>query len=242
MTKTMTMRMMGGMALALLALGAGCKKEAPAEGGSRPPGGAPATPGGDPEKGDFTLEEATAGLAGTGTLMAKIATPKGDMTCELFFDAAPKTVASFVGLARGVRPWLDPKTGEWKKAPFFDGLAFHRVIPTFMIQGGDVLSRDYSDPRTGGGGPGYELPNETRPDLKFDRAGRLAMANAGPNTGGSQFFVTETPHADLDGGYTIFGQCDGEAVVKDIARVPVDSPSNNKPLQPVTMKVEIFRR
>jgi peptidyl-prolyl cis-trans isomerase A (cyclophilin A) len=234
-------------ALALAAAGAeGCKKVAPgADPGSAKAPAAddkPAAPGTDPEKGDFTLEEATKGLAGTGTLMAKISTAKGDLNCELFFDVAPKTVASFVGLARGVRPWQDPKTHEWKKAPFFDGLAFHRVIPAFMIQGGDILSRDYNNPEIGAGGPGYELPNETKPDVKFDRPGRLAMANAGPDTGGSQFFVTEVPRPQLDGGYTIFGQCDGPEVVKDIARVPVDSPSHNKPLEPVTMKVEIFRR
>jgi peptidyl-prolyl cis-trans isomerase A (cyclophilin A) len=239
MTMTRTM----GALLALLALGGGCKKDSAApSGAAENPPPPPAQPGGDPEKGDFTLEEATAGLAGTGTLMAKISTAKGDMSCELFFDAAPKTVASFVGLARGVRPWQDPRTGAWKKAPFFDGLAFHRVIPAFMIQGGDPLSADYKNPRTGEGGPGYELPNETRPDLKFDRPGRLAMANAGPDTGGSQFFITEVAKSSLDGGYTIFGQCDGEEVVKQIARVPVDSPSNNKPLEPVTMKVEIYRK
>ena len=245
--------------LALAAAGAGCKKEAPAAGGTAPgatePGaektnagaGAatpdkPATPGSDPEKGDFTLEEATAGLAGQGTLMAKISTAKGDLHCELFFDAAPKTVASFIGLTRGLRAWQDPKTGEWVKKPFFDGLAFHRVIPAFMIQGGDILSRDYNNPDIGAGGPGYELPNENKADLKFDRPGRLAMANAGRDTGGSQFFITEIPKKSLDGNYTIFGQCDGEDVVKQIARVPVDSPDHNKPVEPVTMKVEIYRK
>jgi peptidyl-prolyl cis-trans isomerase A (cyclophilin A) len=242
--------------LALAAAGAGCKKEAPAAGGAAPassdkpasdkPASAtpdqPGTPGEDPEKGDFTLEEATAGLAGQGTLMAKISTAKGDLHCELFFDAAPKTVASFVGLARGLRAWQDPKSGAWVKKPFFDGLAFHRVIPAFMIQGGDILSRDYNNPDIGAGGPGYELPNENKADLKFDRPGRLAMANAGRDTGGSQFFVTEIPKKSLDGNYTIFGQCDGEDVVKQIARVPVDSPDHNKPVEPVTMKVEIYRK
>jgi peptidyl-prolyl cis-trans isomerase A (cyclophilin A) len=244
--------------VALATAGAACKKEAPAAGGAAPgttdkatadktsatppTPDKPGTPGADPEKGDFTLEEATAGLPGQGTLMAKISTAKGDLHCELFFDAAPKTVASFIGLARGLRAWQDPKTGEWVKKPFFDGLAFHRVIPAFMIQGGDILSRDYNNPDIGAGGPGYELPNETKPDLKFDRAGRLAMANAGPDTGGSQFFVTEVPRKSLDGSYTIFGQCDGEDVVKQIARVAVDSPDHNKPVEPVTMKVEIYRK
>jgi peptidyl-prolyl cis-trans isomerase A (cyclophilin A) len=234
--------------LALAAAGAGCKKEAPAAGGTAPASsdkagadkaamadkaatpGKPATPGADPENGDFTLEEATAGLPGQGTLMAKIGTAKGDLHCELFFDAAPKTVASFVGLTRGLRAWQDPKTGEWVKKPFFDGLAFHRVIPA------------YNNPDIGAGGPGYELPNENKADLKFDRPGRLAMANAGRDTGGSQFFVTEIPKKSLDGNYTIFGQCDGEDVVKQIARVAVDSPDHNKPVEPLTMKVEIYRK
>jgi len=252
-TKTITKTTWGIVAALALAATPGCKREpAAADPGTSktgeqkpPPAGEPAQPpvtGPDPEKGDFTLEEATAGLAGTGPLSAKISTPKGDLTCELFFDVAPKTVASFVGLARGIRPWQDPKTGEWKKTPFFDGLAFHRVIPAFMIQGGDLLSRDYGRPDIGSGGPGYQLPNETKPDVKFDRPGRLAMANAGPDTGGSQFFITEVPRPSLNGGYTIFGQCDGEEVVKAVARVPVDSPQHNKPLEPVTMKVEILRK
>jgi peptidyl-prolyl cis-trans isomerase A (cyclophilin A) len=258
MTTRMTRTSWALWAAAVLALGAapGCKKQDASSGsptGEKAPAGEPARPGDkpageapvtgpDPEKGDFTLEEATAGLAGTGTLMARITTPKGELNCELFFDVAPKTVASFVGLARGVRPWQDPQTGAWKKTPYFDGLAFHRVIPAFMIQGGDVLSRDYNNPGIGSGGPGYELPNETKADVKFDKPGRLAMANAGPDTGGSQFFITEGPKKSLDGGYTIFGQCDGENVVKEIARVAVDSPDHNKPLEPVTMKVEIYRK
>jgi len=256
---TMTTKLGTTLMALVLSAGVGCKKDGAAGGATPgdkpaadkaaadskappPADSKPGTPGGDPEKGDFTLEEATAGLAGQGTLMAKITTPKGELHCELFFDVAPKTVASFVGLARGTRAWQDPKTGEWVKKPFFDGLAFHRVIPAFMIQGGDILSRDYNNPDIGAGGPGYELPNETKPDLKFDRPGRLAMANAGPDTGGSQFFVTEVPRRSLDGGYTIFGQCDGEDVVKQIARVAVDSPDHNKPVEPITMKVEIYRK
>jgi peptidyl-prolyl cis-trans isomerase A (cyclophilin A) len=236
--------------LAFLAVLAGCpakkndgvpddQKTTPKDTAAAEP--APATPGGDPEKGDFTLEEATAGLAGTGTLTAKISTPQGDITCELFPDKAPKAVANFVGLARGLRAYQDDK-GAWKKDKYFDGLAFHRVIPEFMIQGGDILSRDYQRPDIGSGGPGYQFVNETHADLKFDRPGRLAMANAGADTNGSQFFVTEVPRGMLDGGYTIFGQCDGNEVVKTIARVPVNSPRQNKPLEPVTMRVEIFRR
>jgi len=230
---------------AILALGAapGCKKDGDGAAGDKKVDDQPKLPANDPdpEHGDFTLDEATAGLAGTGALMARISTDKGDLVCELYADKAPKTVASFVGLARGTRPWRDPKSGEWKKTPFFDGLAFHRVMPKFMIQGGDLLSRDYGRGDLGTGGPGYELPDEIAADLKFDRPGRMAMANAGPNTGGSQFFVTEVPRHQLDGGYTIFGQCDeGAQVVQDIARVARDG--NDKPATPVTMRVEIFRR
>ncbi len=247
--KTMKAKATWGIFAALaLAAAPGCKRETPGAGADKPTGGAaaadltPAAPGTDPEKGDFTLEEASAGLAGVGPLMAKISTAKGDIVCELFFDVAPKTVASFVGLARGTRAWQDPKTGAWKKAPYFDGLAFHRVIPAFMIQGGDALSRDYNHPGIGSGGPGYALPDEVSADVKFDKPGRLAMANSGHNTSGSQFFVTEVPRSMLDGKYTIFGQCEGADVVKEVARVPVDSPGHNKPLEPVTMRVEIFRR
>ena len=194
---------------------------------------------------ELTIEQATAGLPADGKLVAEIVTSLGAITCELFPDKAPKTVASFVGLARGLRPWKDPATSEWvKDQPFFDGLSFHRVIPGFMIQGGDPLSRMYTNPRIGAGDPGYSVPDEIAPDLKFDRPGRLAMANSGPhtNSGGSQFFITEVPRQHLDGGYAIFGQCDGDEVVKAIARVPVDHPQHNKPLEAVTMRVKISRR
>jgi peptidyl-prolyl cis-trans isomerase A (cyclophilin A) len=190
----------------------------------------------------FTLEQATAGLEGTGPLMAEIKTELGTMVCELMPDAAPETVASFVGLARGLRPWRDPQTREWVTGkPFFDGLAFHRVIPGFMIQGGDPLSRDYAHPMIGTSGPGYTLPDERKEGLTFDRPGRMAMANTGrPRSGGSQFFITEADRHDLDGGYAIFGQCDGPEVVKAITNVPRDA--NDKPHTAVTMQVRIYRR
>jgi cyclophilin family peptidyl-prolyl cis-trans isomerase len=168
-----------------------------------------------------------AGKPATGKkLAARITTDKGAITCQLFPDKAPKTVESFVKLARD---------------KFFDGLAFHRVIPDFMIQGGDPLSRDYDHPQIGSGGPGFEFKNEDS-DLKFDKPGVLAMANAGRDTNGSQFFITEAPRPQLNGGYTIFGQCDGADVVKTIARVPVDSPDHNKPLAPITMRIEIVEQ
>jgi peptidyl-prolyl cis-trans isomerase A (cyclophilin A) len=204
---------------------------------------APSPPPGDtedPEHGQFTVEQAVLGLPGTGKPWARITTDKGEIPCELYPERAPLTVASFVGLARGTRAFLDLETGYWVKRPFFDGLAFYRVIPGFMIQGGDPRSRDYSHPNLGTGGPGYSLADEIAPELKFDRPGRLAMANSGPNTAGSQFFVTEAGQGDLDGKYTIFGQCGGIAVVKAIARLPRNA--KDKPDQPVRMKVEIFRK
>ena len=119
----------------------------------------------DPAKGNFTLEQATKGLSGSGPLTAKIETTLGTFTCELFDKQAPKTVANFVGLARGTRPWKDPKTGKWvEKKPLYDGLIFHRVIPGFMIQGGDPLG-------TGTGNPGYRFEDEFSPELKFDKPG-----------------------------------------------------------------------
>ena len=157
--------------------------------------------GDDPEKGDFTLDEATKGLKGPkdGALTAKIETSMGAFTCELFDKKSPKTVANFVGLANGSRAWCDEKTKKWEtKKPFYNGLIFHRVIPSFMIQGGDPLG-------VGRGGPGYKFVNESDPSLVFDKPGVMAMANAGRDTNGSQFFITETPQPALNGGYTIFG-------------------------------------
>jgi peptidyl-prolyl cis-trans isomerase A (cyclophilin A) len=191
---------------------------------------------------ELTLAEATAGLPDKGKLTAEITTEQGKITCELFPASAPRTVASFVGLARGLQAWKDPKSGKWVKQPFFDGLAFHRVIPKFMIQGGDPLSRDYEGPDAGTGGPGYTLPDEIDPTLKYDRGGRLAMANKGPKTGsgGSQFFITEKDTPALNGGYVIFGQCDNIDAVKAIARVPVGD--RDKPKKAVTMQVKIVKK
>jgi peptidyl-prolyl cis-trans isomerase A (cyclophilin A) len=174
------------------------------------------------------LAEYTKDLPGDGPLVATIETSLGTFHCKLFGDKAPITVASFVGLATGKKPWQDPQSGKTVKGkPFFDGLIFHRVIPTFMAQGGDPLGE-------GTGGPGYQFVNEARPELVFDKPGVLAMANAGPDTNGSQFFITETPHPDLNGGYTIFGQCDEVDLVKKITGVPRDR--NDRPNTPVVMK------
>ena len=158
---------------------------------------------------------------------AIIDTTAGKLNCTLFPDKAPIGVANFVGLAKGTKDWTSPATGQKKHGvPLYNGTIFHRVIPEFMIQGGDPLG-------TGTGDPGYKFKNETSPDLTFDRPGRLAYANAGPDTNGSQFFITEVPYPSLDGHYTIFGQCDADSVelVKKIARMPRDG--NDKPNDPV---------
>jgi peptidyl-prolyl cis-trans isomerase A (cyclophilin A) len=156
-------------------------------------------------------------------------TSMGQMTCRLFDKQAPEATANFVGLATGTKEFTDPATKQKLKKPFFDGTTFHRVIPGFMVQGGDPLG-------TGMGDPGYMFNDEFDPALNFDVPGRLAMANSGPNTNGSQFFITEVPTPFLDQKYTIFGQCDDHSVdiVKSIARVNRDS--NDKPLEPVTLK------
>jgi peptidyl-prolyl cis-trans isomerase A (cyclophilin A) len=153
----------------------------------------------------------------------------GRLTCNLFDKEAPLTVANFIGLATGTKTWIDPVTlKEVKGIPFYDGTAFHRVIPGFMIQGGDRLG-------TGEGDAGYYIPDEISPALRFDMPGRLAMANSGPGTDGSQFFITEAANSQLDEKYTIFGQCDPHTVlmVKGIALV--DRNAQDKPLTPVVM-------
>ena len=159
--------------------------------------------------------------------VAIIHTTAGDLHCTLFPKQAPIGVANFIGLATGTKDWTSPATHAKKHGvPLYDGTIFHRVIPDFMIQGGDPLG-------TGTGDPGYQFKNETTSDLKFDRPGRLAYANAGPDTNGSQFFITEVAYPSLNGGYTIFGQCDDAAVelVKQIARQSRDS--NDRPARPV---------
>jgi peptidyl-prolyl cis-trans isomerase A (cyclophilin A) len=160
---------------------------------------------------------------------AVIDTTAGKLTCTLFQDKAPIGVANFIGLATGTKDWTSPITHQKKHGvPLYDGTIFHRVIPGFMIQGGDPMG-------TGTGDPGYVFKNETSSDLKFDRPGRLAYANAGPNTNGSQFFITEAAYPSLNGSYTIFGQCDEASIqlVKQIAKMGRDS--NDKPYKPVVI-------
>jgi peptidyl-prolyl cis-trans isomerase A (cyclophilin A) len=151
------------------------------------------------------------------------------MTCKLFDKQAPEAVANFVGLATGTKEFTDPATKKKTRRLYYDGTTFHRVIPGFMIQGGDPLG-------TGEGDPGYMFNDEVDPALNFDVPGRLAMANSGPNTNGSQFFITEVATDFLDQKYVIFGQCDDASVevVKAIARVNRDS--NDKPLETVQLK------
>jgi len=160
--------------------------------------------------------------------VAIIDTTAGKLTCTLFPERAPIGVANFIGLSRGTKEWTNPKTGQkMHGVPLYNGTIFHRVIPNFMIQGGDPLGNGMGD-------PGYKFKNETSPDLLFDRPGRLAYANAGPDTNGSQFFITEVAYPSLNGGYTIFGQCDDPSVeiVKEIARMPRNM-SNDRPDDPV---------
>jgi peptidyl-prolyl cis-trans isomerase A (cyclophilin A) len=157
-------------------------------------------------------------------------TSMGRITCQFYQKQAPKAVANFIGLAEGTIDWTDPDTKKkMHHKPLYDGTTFHRVIPEFMIQGGDPKG-------TGEGDPGYAFDDEFDPNLNFDAPGKLAMANSGPNTNGSQFFITEQAYDSLNQHYTLFGQCDQPSVVvvQTIARVQRDS--NDKPLTPVTLK------
>jgi peptidyl-prolyl cis-trans isomerase A (cyclophilin A) len=165
---------------------------------------------------------------------AHFETTLGNFTVELFDSKTPKTVANFVGLAEGSQEWKHPKTGERHKKPYYDGIIFHRVIKGFVIQGGDPLGQGY-------GGPGYQFEDEFHPDLRHDRAGILSMANAGPNTNGSQFFITLGPTPHLDRRHSVFGAVvKGLDVVEKIGAVAVDR--NDRPLTPVAMtKVTIER-
>ncbi len=162
------------------------------------------------------------------SLKAVIETSKGNITCVLYRDEAPKTVANFMGLAEGTKEWTDPATGKKVKKPLYAGTVFHRVIPGFMVQGGDPLGM-------GIGGPGYSFEDEFSTKYKFDRPGRLAMANSGPNTNGSQFFITVAETPWLNNRHTIFGQVtEGQAVVEAISKVKRDQ--RDKPLEPVVIK------
>ena len=164
----------------------------------------------------------------TDTLTATLRTNQGPVVIRLFPDHAPKTVRNFVELAEGGRQWTDPRTGRATTDKLYDGTVFHRVIPDFMIQGGDPLG-------SGRGGPGYEFADEIHPDLAFDRPYLLAMANAGPGTNGSQFFITVSPTPWLNGKHTIFGEViEGADVVDLISRVKTGS--QDRPVEDVTIE------
>jgi len=174
------------------------------------------------------MAEQTHSWKNTDGLYAVFDTSNGKIVCRLFEKETPVTVENFIGLAEGKKEFLDPKTRQKTTKRFYDGLTFHRVIPEFMIQGGCPLG-------TGTGGPGYNFADEIVPDLKFDKPGLLAMANAGPGTNGSQFFITEVATPWLNGHHTIFGEVvEGMQVVKDIAHLKRGA--MDKPATPVILK------
>jgi len=188
-----------------------------------------------PHRPASTAQSATTQTTPAANPKAIFHTTAGDLTCELFPKQAPKTVANFIGLANGTKEWTNPDTHKKQQGvPLYNGTIFHRVIPNFMIQGGDPLG-------TGEGGPGYSFEDEFSPDLTFDVPGRLAMANSGPATNGSQFFITEVPTPHLNGKHTIFGQCTPESVelVKQIARKATD-PRDNRPYDAVKINTIEF--
>ena len=155
-------------------------------------------------------------------------TTKGDITLELFEQRAPRTVENFLGLATGDIDWSDPETGETRTDSLYEGTIFHRVIGEFMIQGGDPEG-------TGEGGPGYTFDDEFHEDLNHDKAGILSMANRGPDTNGSQFFITLGPQPHLDGRHAVFGHVvDGMDVVEEIGTLPTDR--NDKPMKDVEIE------
>ncbi len=187
----------------------------------------PANPTSTPQTASTTAPAREPGLYAT------IHTSKGLIVAKLFEKESPITVKNFMDLAMGRKQWKDPKTGQMTRRPLYNGTIFHRVIPGFMIQGGDPTG-------TGMGGTD-PIRDEFHPSLKLDVPGRLAMANAGPGTGSSQFFITEVPTEYLNGKHTVFGQVvEGQELVGAIARVPRDG--NDKPRTPVTITRITFKR
>jgi peptidyl-prolyl cis-trans isomerase A (cyclophilin A) len=189
----------------------------------------PATPAPAQELPDAPQATAAAMIHPNGPTVV-MDTSMGRITCQFYQQQAPKAVANFIGLAEGTIDWTDPTTKKKQHHKrYYDNTTFHRVIPGFMVQGGDPAG-------TGMGDPGFSFDDEFDPNLNFDQPGRLAMANSGPNTNGSQFFITEQPYDSLNQHYTLFGQCDDSSVtvVKTIGLVERDA--NDKPLTPVILK------
>jgi peptidyl-prolyl cis-trans isomerase A (cyclophilin A) len=166
---------------------------------------------------------------------AKFTTTEGNFTIRLFEAEAPKTVASFIGLAEGTKEWTDPRTGQKVKKPYYNGIIFHRVIAGFMIQGGDPLGQ-------GTGGPGFNIEDEFNPKVKHDKAGILSMANTGrPNTGGGQFFITLAPTPWLDGKHTVFGEVvEGIDVITKIGTTK--TLPGDRPVKDIVMQTVVIER
>ena len=168
-------------------------------------------------------------------IYATFKTSVGDIVVRLLAEKAPKTVENFVGLAEGTKEWTDPRTRRTEKKPLYDGTLFHRVIDGFMVQGGDPLG-------SGTGGPGYRFSDEFHPTLRHAKAGILSMANSGPNTNGSQFFITLVPTPWLDNKHSVFGEVvEGMDVVKKIGSTPTSKPGD-KPLKPITIESVTIER
>jgi peptidyl-prolyl cis-trans isomerase A (cyclophilin A) len=203
----------------------------PARRGAPPPA-KPAVPGARGATPAAPAAPATPAVKLDAGTYARFSTTKGDFTARLFVADAPKTVENFVGLATGRKGWKDPRTGAMVHRPYFNNVLFHRVIPRFMIQGGDPTG-------TGMGGPGYEFPDEISPKYHHNKPGILSMANHGPNTNGGQFFITVAPYPSLDGHYSIFGEIvEGLDNVIAISQVPRATAGANKdrPLTPVVIR------
>ena len=166
-------------------------------------------------------------------LVATLHTSLGPISCQLFAQRAPRTVSNFVGLATGNLPWRDPESEEMQQGrPFYDGLTFHRVLPNFLIQTGSPTGEL-------DGGPGYRVEDEIDPELGHERPGTLSMANAGPNTAGSQFFILDAPAPHLDGKHSVFGWCEPQGTIHSIAMAPADP--GNRPIDPVVLEKITWR-
>jgi len=191
----------------------------------------------DPHAGSFTLQEAVDGMPEEGKLVAEIRTDLGTIFCDLFADRVPNTVANFIGLARGKRAWWDARAGAWVTRPLYSGTKFHRVVPGYLIQGGDPLD-------DGTGAVGYTLEDEPHESLQHDRAGQLCMTDNGDNGRVSQFFITDGPARQLDSSsdYTIFGQCTPLQTIQNIARVPQRASAGNRPITDVEVTRILVRR